>query len=175
MCACTLPCVPRISSAPGMGWIYYFCLELGLYMLDESTHWFLCMHVSKACGAPADQDLQDFWMSWKSCIHCQVSLFCTYTKFPDRNEDLCGEIQRDNNLKLEWWTMDLGRVGSPDPPKWDFCLIFVWIIFFFLKWNISLGLLNLFLNIFKCCKMWMLPWKVREIIKKDDFSFPNWN
>lgn len=114
-----------------MGWIYYFCLELGLYMLDESTRWFLCMHVSKACGAPADQDLQDFWMSWKSCIHCQVSLFCTYTKFPDRNEDLCGEIQRDNNLKLEWWTMDLGRVGSPDPPKWDFCLIFVWIIFFF--------------------------------------------
>lgn len=27
--------------------------------------------------------------------------------------------------------MDLGRVGSPDPPKWDFCLILVWIIFFF--------------------------------------------
>lgn len=35
---------------------------------------------------------------------------CTETKFPDRKEDLCGEPQEGNNLKLKPWSMNLVRV-----------------------------------------------------------------
>lgn len=102
----------------------------------------------------------------KVFTRCQFSL-CIYTKFPD-GKDVCRETQRDNNLKLELWTMDLGRVGSPDSPKWDFCLVLVWIkIVFEVKYLI--GLLNPFLNLPEYCRMLMFLLKVRV------FFPPNWN
>lgn len=35
---------------------------------------------------------------------------CTSTEFPDRKEDLCGETQGENNLKMERGSMNSGRV-----------------------------------------------------------------
>ena len=63
--------------------------------------------------------------------------------------------------------MDLGRVGSPDSPKWDFCLVLVWIkIVFEVKYLI--GLLNPFLNLAEYCRMLMFLLKVRVIFPQTE-------
>lgn len=42
-CVCAHSAVLRISSAPGMWWIYYTCLELGVHVLDEVVHFYSCI------------------------------------------------------------------------------------------------------------------------------------
>lgn len=106
--------VSRISTAPGVWWIYYTCLKLGFHVLDEIVKccgvffngwmWATCME-----WVHSDQD---FWgFVCPKFLHKLPALSaCTETKFPDRKEDLCWEPWEENNLKLKLWSMNLVRV-----------------------------------------------------------------
>lgn len=108
-----LSAVSRISTAPGVWWIYYTCLKLGFHVLDEIVQccgffFYGCMWA--ACMESILTRTSEVLYVPKFLHKLPALSSCTETEFPDRKEDLFGESREGNNLKLKLRSMNLVRV-----------------------------------------------------------------
>lgn len=108
-----LSAMSRISTAPGMWWIYYTCFKLGFHVLHETVQcWVFFFYglMWAACTEFILTRISEVLHASKILHKLPALSSCTETKFPDRDEYLCGEPQEGNNLKLKLWSMNLVRV-----------------------------------------------------------------